>query len=255
MTKVIVAGVTGWVGKPLAEAIQSADDLALVGAVARGARGEKVGDVTIAGSVEEALAVPADVLVDYTSAAAVKGHVLAAVRAGVSVVVGSSGLTQSDFEEIDGAARAKNVGVIAVGNFAISAALLQRFAVEAAKHFPTWEIIDSAYAGKMDAPSGTARELAWRMSEVKTPTLAVPIEKTVGPKEARGADTNGSRIHSVRLPGYTIGVEVRFGLADERLTLHYDGGAGAAPYIGGTLLAIRRVREFTGLVRGMDRIL
>lgn len=66
---------------------------------------------------------------------------------------------------------------------------------------------------------------------------------------------NGSRIHSLRLPGYTIGLEVRMGQEDERLTLQYDGGTGAAPYIGGTLLAIRRVGEFTGLVRGLDSIL
>ena len=255
MTRVIVAGTTGWVGKPLAEAVEAAEDLELVGAVSRSARGQTIGKVTIAGSVAEALATPADVLVDYTSAAAVRKHVLAAVRAGVHVVVGSSGLSEDDFREIDAAAKETGVGVVAVGNFAISAALLQRFAVEAAKHFPVWEIIDSAYAGKIDAPSGTARELAWRMAEVRKPELAVPIDKTVGQREARGADTSGVRVHSLRLPGYTIGVEVRFGLPDERLTLHYDGGSGAAPYISGTLLAIRRVHEFRGVVRGMDRLL
>jgi 4-hydroxy-tetrahydrodipicolinate reductase len=82
-----------------------------------------------------------------------------------------------------------------------------------------------------------ARELAWRMSEAGTPQL------------------DGSRVHSLRLPGYTIGLEVRFGLPDQRLTLQYDGGTGATPYIAGTLLAIRRVHEFVGLVRGMDRLL
>jgi 4-hydroxy-tetrahydrodipicolinate reductase len=255
MTRVIVAGATGWVGKPLVEAIGAAEDLEHVGAAARRARGERIGGVAIAGSVTEALATPADVLVDYTSAAAVKENTLAAVRARVHVVIGSSGLTEDDFRQIDAEARLAGVGVIAVGNFAISAALLQRFAVEAAKYFPAWEIIDSAYAGKMDAPSGTARELAWRMSEVRAPQLEVPIDETRGQKDARGADVNGSRVHSLRLQGHTIGVEVRFGLPDERLTLQYDGGPGATPYIGGTLLAIRRVREFTGLVRGLDRIL
>ena len=255
MIRVIVAGVTGWVGKPLAEAIEAAPDLELAGAVSRSAAGRTIGKVTVVDSVAEALKTPADVLVDYTSAAAVREHVLAGIRAGVHVVVGSSGLTADDFREIDGAATAAGVGVIAVGNFAVSAALLQRFAVEAAKHFPVWEIIDSAYAGKIDAPSGTARELAWRMSEVRRPELEVPIGDTVGQPESRGADTNGSRVHSLRLPGYTIGVEVRFGLPDERLTLHYDGGPGAAPYISGTLLAIRRAREFRGVVRGMDRLL
>ena len=255
MTRVIVAGATGWVGKPLVEAIGAAEDLELVAAVARRARGERIGEVVIAGSVAESLATPADVLVDYTSAAAVKENTLAAVRARVHVVIGSSGLNEDDFRQIDAEARLAGVGVIAVGNFAISAALLQRFAVEAAKYFPAWEIIDSAYAGKMDAPSGTARELAWRMSEVRAPQLEVPIDETRGQKDARGTDVNGARVHSLRLPGHTIGVEVRFGLPDERLTLTYDGGPGATPYIGGTLLAIRRVREFTGLVRGLDRIL
>lgn len=255
MIRVTVAGVTGWVGRPLAEAISGSPDLQLVAAVARTARGERTGGVTISGSVEEALDVPADVFVEYTSAASVRAHVLAAIQRGLHVVIGSSGLNEDDFAEIDGRATAAGVGVIAVGNFAIAAALLQRFAVEAAKHFDSWEIIDTAHAGKMDAPSGMTRELAWRMSQVQMPKLDVPIGDTVGQQEARGAETSGSRVHSIRLPGYTIGAEVRFGKQDERLILHYDGGPGATPYIGGTLLAIRRVGDFRGLVRGLDRIL
>ena len=74
-------------------------------------------------------------------------------------------------------------------------------------------------------------------------------------KEARGADIDGSRIHSLRLPGHTIGLEIRFGQQDERLSIQYDAGPGAAPYIAGTLLAIRRAPEVKGLVRGLDRIL
>jgi len=255
MTRVCLAGVTGWVGKPLSVAILESDDLKLVAAAARRARGERVGDVTISSSVEEALRIPSDIFVDYTSAAAVKANVLMAIEADRHVVVGSSGLSDSDYTEVDSAARTKNIGVVAVGNFAISAALLQRFAVEAAKYLPTWEIIDSAYAGKVDAPSGMARELAWRLSEVRAPETEVPLEKTVGVRESRGATVNKSQIHSIRLPSYTIGLEVRFGREDERLTIAYDGGPGAQPYISGTLLAIRRVSDITGVVRGLDRIL
>jgi len=229
--RVCLAGATGWVGRPLAEAIQTSGDLALVSAVARRAAGERINEVAISGSVEEALRVPSDVFVDYTSAAAVKSNVMLAIEAGRHVVVGSSGLTNDDFAEIDAAARAKKVGVVAVGNFAITAALLQRFAVEAAKYIEDFEIIDIAYKEKIDAPSGTARELAWRLG------------------------TDPSKVHSLRLPGYTIGLEVRFGKEDERLTLHYDGGPGAKPYISGTLLAIRRVGGVVGLVRGLDGIL
>jgi len=195
------------------------------------------------------------VLVDYTSASAVKSHVLSAIAAGRHVVVGSSGLTDHAYQEIDEAAKAVKVGVIAVGNFAITAALLQRFAVEAAKYLQSWEIVDTAGAGKIDAPSGMARELAWRLSEVRPPEVEVPVDHTVGDVAARGADVSHSRVHSLRLPGYTIGLEVHFGQQDERLTLKYDGGPGATPYIAGTLLAIRRVKEFVGLVRGLDRIL
>jgi 4-hydroxy-tetrahydrodipicolinate reductase len=194
-------------------------------------------------------------MVDYTSAEAVRANVLAAIDRGVHVVIGASGLGEADFAAIHQAALARQVGVIAAGNFSLTAVLLQRFACEAARYLSQWEIIDYASAGKMDAPSGTARELAHRLAEVRQPEVAHPIEHTLGPKESRGATLNGSQVHSLRLPSYVIGVEVIFGAADERLTLRHDAGTGAAPYLQGTLMAIRRVREQAGLVRGLDRIM
>ncbi|MGH9200512.1 MAG: 4-hydroxy-tetrahydrodipicolinate reductase [Vicinamibacterales bacterium] len=245
MMRVCIAGVTGWIGKPLAEAIRASDDLELACGVAR----------SLGNSVGEALKIPFDVFVDYTSATAVKGNVLAAVNASRHVVVGSSGLSDADYAEIDALARERGVGVIAVGNFAISAALLQRFAAEAARFIASWEIIDYAHDAKIDAPSGTARELAWRLSQAGAPQTAVPLDEVVGPRESRRATVSGSQVHSVRLPGHTIALEVHFGREDERLTLRYEGGVGAQPYIGGTLLAIRRVSAFSGVVRGMDELL
>src|SRR5204863_3196472 len=109
MIRVCLAGATGWVGRPLAEAIQESGDLALVAAVARSQAGERIGEIAISGSVEEALATPSDVFVDYTSAAAVKKNVLIAVAAGRHVVVGSSGMSDADYEEIDAAARANGI--------------------------------------------------------------------------------------------------------------------------------------------------
>ncbi len=261
--KVCIAGATGWVGQPLCAAVAATDDLSLVGAVSRTYKGHNLKEVighpnlnlTISGSVAEALLTPTDVLVDYTKAAAVKANVLAAVQAGVHVVIGSSGLTDEDFAEINQAALENKVGVIAAGNFAITAVLLQRFACEAAKYLPHWEIIDYASDTKVDAPSGTARELAFRLAEVRQPELTHPIEATVGPKESRGTTLNGSQIHSLRLPSYIISVEAIFGAADERLTIRHDAGNGAAPYIQGTLLAIRKVREHVGLIRGLDKIM
>ena len=261
--RVCLAGATGWVGVPLSVAIARAEDLQLVAAVARSARGRRLSEVTgeasldvpISGSVEEALAIPSDVFVDYTSADVVKGHVLAALAADRHVVVGSSGLSDDEYAEIDELARARRRGVVAVGNFAIAAALLQRFAAEAARHLPSWEILDYASDLKVDAPSGTARELAWRLGREGPPHTAVPVEQTVGDRDSRGAAVSGSRVHSVRLPSYMVGVEAIFGAPDQRLTLRYDAGPGAEPYLAGTLLAIRKVDGLVGLVRGMDEIL
>ena len=260
---VCVAGATGWVGAPLCLAVSGADDLNLVGAVSRTHRGHSLGEVLgdpslnvkVSGSVVEALETPADVLVDYTKADAVKENVLTAIGRGVHVVVGSSGLMDEDFVEIDRAATRHRVGVIAAGNFAITAVLLQRFACEAAKYLSHWEVIDYASDAKEDAPSGTTRELAYRLSEVRRPEVTHPVAETVGVKESRGATLGGVQIHSLRLPSYVIGVEVIFGARDERLTIRHDAGSGAGPYIQGTLLAIRKVRDHVGLIRGLDKIM
>jgi 4-hydroxy-tetrahydrodipicolinate reductase len=261
--KVCVAGATGWVGKPLCSAISRSEDLELVGAVSRAYSGNSLKDVlpdleiegTIKGSVAEALQTETDVMVDYTKADVVKDNVLTAVRKGVNVVIGSSGLTDEDLDQIDAIAIEHHVGVIAAGNFAITAVLLQRFACEAAKYLSQWEIVDYASDTKQDAPSGTARELAFRMAEIRYPEPTHQIESTIGEKGSRGVTLNGTQIHSIRLPGYVIGVEAIFGASDERLSIRHDAGSGAGPYIAGTLLAIRKVTGVTGLVRGLDRIM
>jgi 4-hydroxy-tetrahydrodipicolinate reductase len=261
--RICVAGATGWVGKPLCRAVSEADDLSLVGAVSRRHKGQSlkaaIGDLnldfTVSGSVLEALVTPTDVLVDYTRADVVKANVMTAVAKGVHVVIGSSGLTDEDFVEINQAALDNKVGVIAAGNFAITAVLLQRFACEAAKYLSHWEIIDYASDAKEDAPSGTARELAFRLSEIRRPEVTHPIEETIGEKESRGTTLNGSQIHSIRLPSYVISVEAILGAKDERLTIRHDAGSGAEPYIQGTLLAVHKVKNYVGLVRGLDKIM
>jgi 4-hydroxy-tetrahydrodipicolinate reductase len=262
-SRVCIAGATGWVGAPLCKVVSEAHDLVLVGAVSRTHKDQNLRDVIpdldldlkISGTVPEALEIKPDVLVDYTTAEAVKANVLAAIRKGVHVVIGSSGLSETDFAEIDQAALAGRVGVIAAGNFAITAVLLQRFACEAAKYLAHWELIDYASAGKPDAPSGTARELAFRLGETRKPEVTYPIEETIGGPESRGTTLNGTQVHSLRLPGYVIGVEAIFGALDERLSIRHDAGSGAEPYLQGTLLAIRKVRDHVGLIRGLDRIM
>lgn len=243
MIRVVVAGITGWTGSAVAEAIEAAGDLELVAGVSRE-------------SVADALdATPADVFVDYTHASVVKGNVLAALERGVNVVVGSSGLSADDYAEIDKFALQKDVGVIAAGNFSVTAALLLRFAESAARHLDTWEIIDYASAGKQDAPSGTARELAERLESARPPALAVPIDEVLGAREARGATVAGTQVHSLRLPSFVVSTEVVFAREGERLSLRHDAGETPAPYVAGTLLAIRAVPGRVGLTRELDRLL
>ena len=258
MIRVCVAGITGWTGDPIARAIAEADDLELVSGVSRSSAGTTLENPTapVFGSVWEALeTVEADVLVDYTDAAAVKENVIAALARSISVVVGSSGLTADDYDEIDRRAREAGVGVIAAGNFSLLAALLARSAAEIARHVPSWEILDYASASKPDVPSGTSRELAERLGKVGEPTLGHPLETLHGPAEARGATVAGTQIHSVRLPSFVVSTEIVFAAAGERLTLRHDSGETPAPYVAGTLLAIRSVQARVGLTRGLDALI
>src|SRR5262249_22653699 len=162
----------------------------------------------------------------------------------------SSGLSAHDYESIDAAAREQRVGVISAGNFSLTSAILLRAATEAARHLEAWEIVDFASASKTDAPSGTARELAERLGEVRQPSVDVPIDDTVGAREARGTTVAGSQVHSVRLPGFVVSTEVVFAAEGERLSIRHDAGETPMPYVAGTLLAIRAVVGRAGLTRG-----
>jgi 4-hydroxy-tetrahydrodipicolinate reductase len=263
MIRVCLAGATGWAGSELARGIANTDDISIVAAIARRDAGRSLGEVlhephlacSIYASATEALGLSCDVFVEYTKPESAKANILAALAHGAHVVVGTSGLTDTDFAEIDDAARVKQRGVLACGNFALTVVLLQKFAEAAAKLIPQWEIIDYAHDGKVDAPSGTARELAVRLSRVRHPEPSVPIDQTVGPREARGATLAGSQVHSVRLPGYVISAEVIFGMPDQKLTIRHDSGSSARPYVDGALLAIRRVSTLVGVHRGLDTVL
>lgn len=261
--RVCVAGATGWAGSALSKGIFESHDLELVAAVSRSGAGQVLGDVLklkgltspIFGTISEALQTKPDVLVEYTKPDVAKSHILSALEAGAHVVVGTSGLSDEDYREIDLEARAKRRGVLAVGNFALTAVLLQKFAEISARYIPHWEIIDYAHADKKDAPSGTALQLANRLSQVRESQLDVPLEEMQGPKESRGVRLQGSQVHSVRLPGYVISLDVIFGMHDQKLVLRHESGTSAEPYVQGALLAIRKVGTVVGVQRGLDTVM
>ena len=192
---------------------------------------------------------------EYTKPDVAKQNILLALEKKCHVVVGTSGLTEVDYGEIGEVAESKNRGVLAVGNFALTVVLLQKFAEMAAKHIPSWEIIDYAHSDKRDAPSGTTRELAHRLGGIRESNLAVPLEEITGSRESRGVRLDGTQVHSVRLPGYVISAEVIFGMPDQKLVLRHEAGSSSEPYVDGALLAIRKVGSFIGLKRGLDTVM
>jgi 4-hydroxy-tetrahydrodipicolinate reductase len=257
-----IAGATGWTGSAIALAAIDASDLALKSAIARRSAGQDLGTalgqdplgVPVYADVSEAL-VDVDVLVEFTSHAHAKAIALAAIERGVAVVIGSSGLTADDFREIDEATRAAGVGAVAAGNFSLTAAMMLAGAELAARHLGHWEVIDYAKSSKPDAPSGTARELAERLAEIRAPKVDFPVDQVAGHPDARGAAIAGTQVHSVRVPSFVVSTEIVFGADDERLSIRHDAGGTAKPYVHGVLLAVRRARGHVGLIRGLDRLL
>jgi 4-hydroxy-tetrahydrodipicolinate reductase len=261
--RVCLAGATGWAGAALARAIAQSQDMTLTSAISRTHAQRNLGDVLtepqldcpIYATSQEALVHPCEVFFEYTKPDVAKANILTALQQGVHVVVGTSGLTDADYAEIAIVAGQQQRGVLAVGNFALTVVLLQKFAEIAARYIPQWEIIDYASDRKKDAPSGTVRELAHRLSMIRPSEFTVPLEQTQGVVEARGVHLNGSQVHSVRLPGYTISAEIIFGMPDQKLTLRHDAGPSAEPYVQGALLAIRQVNRLVGVHRGLDSVM
>jgi len=199
--RVCLAGATGWAGSALAHAIAQSKDISIVSAVSRTHAQRILGDILaepsltcpVFATAQEALAIPCDVFFEFTKPNVARANVLVALEHGAHVVIGTSGLTDADYAEISKAAEQHQRGVLAVGNFALTVVLLQKFAEMAAKLIPQWEIIDYANDAKKDAPSGTARELAYRLSNIRPSELTVPLEKTQGIVETRGARLTGSQ--------------------------------------------------------------
>jgi 4-hydroxy-tetrahydrodipicolinate reductase len=262
-TRICIAGATGKMGGHVAKAIAESQEFEIVSAVAKNYNGRDLGEILHLSNVKAeiyddivfALQKHPDILVDFSHPDIVMRNVTYALQQKVSVVVGTSGLTEEDLVVIGELAKTQETGIIVSGNFSVSAVLMMQFASMAAKYFPGWEIIEYSYDGKQDAPSGTARELASKLAVVKQPGSKIPVDKISGDPLSRGANINGTQIHSVRLPGFNNSCEIIFGTGAERLKIRHDAIDPTKPYIDGAMLAIRKVRSVKGLYRGLDAIL
>lgn len=262
--RVIIGGASGWAGSALAHAVVESKDLELIAGVSRSFNGRTFDDVgtgstckaPLFGKLSDALACKADVYVEYTSSSVAKQHILEALEADCHVVIGTSGLGEADFQEITAMLAHSDKAVLAVGNFALTAVLLQHCAELVASYIPDREIIDYAKAAKKDAPSGTARELAARLERVASEApLSVALEDVAGIATCRGGRVHGTQIHSVRSPAFTLGIDVVFGMQDQRLTISHEAGSSALPYVDGGLLAIRKVHTLQGFHQGLQSVM
>ena len=270
---VIINGAAGKMGREVIKAVAQASDLTLMGAIDTTPElqgkdaGELAGlseplEVPITNQLEPMLGYVAGerqmqpgVLVDFTHPDAVYNNIRSAIAYGIRPVVGTTGLSPAQLEELADFAEKASTGCLIIPNFSIGMVLLQEAAVRASQYFDHVEIIELHHNQKADAPSGTAIQTAQLLGELgKTFNTAI-VEETEKIAGARGSLADeGIRIHSIRLPGLIAHQEVIFGAAGQIYTLRHDTSDRAC-YMPGVLLAIRKVNQLKSLVYGLEKIL
>jgi len=235
-------------------AVHADADMDLVAGISRSKAGEKASEalglsgsaVVLAENLDSFIEADVEVAVDFTSAEFAPEHVGWAIEHEMHIVVGTTGF------EVDEAWRDAPVGVFVAPNFAIGAALMQRFAAQAARYLPAVEIVELHHDGKADAPSGTAAATADAVAAARTEDWTGPTSESL--PGVRGGDRAGIRIHSIRLPGLVAHQEVIFGGQGQTLTIRHDS-TDRTSFVPGVLMAIRWVLNHPGLSVGLDSIL
>lgn len=244
MLRVGVLGARGRMGSQVCRAVEAAPDLALVAAV----------DVDDDREVLRA----AQVVVDFTGPDAVMGNLRWCIGEGRHAVVGTTGFDQERLARVRGwLAGRPDVGVLIAPNFGVGAVLMMHFATQAARFFDSVEIVELHHAGKVDAPSGTARRTAELVAEARRGAglaTAGPDATTTALAGARGAEVDGVRVHSVRLPGLVAHQEVLLGGHGETLTIRHDS-LDRSSFMPGVLLGVRRTPGRPGLTVGLEPLL
>jgi 4-hydroxy-tetrahydrodipicolinate reductase len=270
---VIVNGAAGKMGREVIKAVAQASDLVLMGAIDTTPEhqdkdaGELAGlseplEVPITNQLEPMLGYVAGerqmqpgVIVDFTHPDAVYDNIRSAIAYGIRPVVGTTGLSPAQIQELSDFAEKASTGCLIIPNFSIGMVLLQEAAVRASQYFDHVEIIELHHNQKADAPSGTAIQTAQLLAEMGKTFNTAMVQETEKIPGARGSLADeGIRIHSVRLPGLIAHQEVIFGAAGQIYTLRHDTSDRAC-YMPGVLLAIRKVNQLKSLVYGLEKIL
>ncbi|MDU2066366.1 MAG: 4-hydroxy-tetrahydrodipicolinate reductase [Sporomusaceae bacterium] len=260
---VLVSGACGRMGQEVVKAVVRDESLELVGAVDKHHAGKDIGEIVglgklnvpIVADLAEALQQgKASVMVDFTNPDAVMPNIRLALNNGVAPVVGTTGFSTDDVQEVRALCQKTGVNALIAPNFAIGAILLMKLSVQAAKYMPHVEIIELHHDQKLDAPSGTALRTAELIAEVRGEMKQGhpnEVEKIPG---SRGGQLAGIPLHSVRLPGYVAHQEVIFGGLGQTLTLRHDS-ISRESFMPGVTLACKKVLTTSGLTFGLENIL
>lgn len=253
MIKVLVNGALGRMGRTVVAAVNADSELELVGAV--DAFDGEIAGLKVETNLDAALKkFSPDVMVDFTRPDVVFDNVMTALANKVSPVVGTTGLSDDAKEKIRELAEKNQTPAFIAPNFALGAVLMMLLSRKVAKYMPDVEIIELHHDKKLDAPSGTAELTAKMISEVRQPHKQGHPDEVERLAHVRGAEVDGIRIHSVRLPGYVAHQEVIFGGLGQTLTIRHDS-MGRESFMPGVILACKKVCALKGLTIGLDKIL
>lgn len=261
--KVILAGPRGRMGLEALQMIQNEREFELVACIDRKNDGKKLSeveglpsmDVFIYEDAEKCLKdVKADVLVDLTIPDVGFNHTKLAILNGVRPVVGTSGFSSNQIDELTELCKQKEVGGIIAPNFAIGAVLMMKFSQLAAKHLPHVEIIEKHHDKKLDAPSGTAVKTAEIIAESRNEAVSGNENEFEVIRGARGANKEEVHIHSVRLPGLVAHQEVIFGGPGQTLSIKHDS-FNRDSFMDGINFSIKEVMSLNELIYGLENII
>tara|TARA_B000000565_G_scaffold235872_2_gene197152 strand:+ start:890 stop:1711 length:822 start_codon:yes stop_codon:yes gene_type:complete len=273
---VLVTGALGRMGAEVIRAVQASPDCHLVGAIdtTPGKEGADVGELLGLGELEVALTADLEgclcassqavrdagpgkgaVMVDFTHPSVVYNNTRAAIAYGVHPVIGTTGLSPEQLRDLQTFSEKASVGGAVIPNFSVGMVLLQQAAAAAARFYDHAELTELHHNRKADAPSGTCIKTAELMEELGKTFNAAELDEHESLEGSRGGQRpSGLRLHSLRLPGLVAHQEVMFGAPGETYTLRHDTIDRSA-YMPGVLLCVRKVRQLSGLVYGLERLL
>lgn len=242
--KVGVLGAKGRVGQAVCEGVTAAEDLELVAALDR------------EDSLELLKEKGAEVIVDFTSPAAVMGNLEFCLTNGISAVVGTTGFTPERLAQVEEWAKAGGANALIAPNFAISAVLTMQFAKQAARFFDSAEVVEYHHPNKLDAPSGTAIHTAEGIATARREAGMAPMPDATNQslEGARGADVDGVHVHAVRMTGMVAHEEVIFGAQGQSLTIRQDS-YDRMSFVPGVLVGVREIAKHPGLTVGLENYL